>query len=658
MNKIYYTDLLHGRVIIEDDFYLKVISKLGDDWQRLESICALGLIGKVFPSATHTKQIHHIGTYHLATQVEGLTIEDSRKLCLNCLIRGIGHLPYTYSTAQALLLACCLSADLKQSLTSKLQPVLELCKSRSNSCAKNCLEYIFTTHDYRKVHQWLTAYKIIEKGLGNEIGDVASFVNMLVCPDNRLYRIADILGMLDYVQRDMRYSGIGELKLPSESFVPKVIEQGEFAQHEEWVPEPEIRFAESVRDYLGEILYSDKRVVILDTLFKRQLTELLVRNEIQIDDLLHWSDRDLEAAIVRLSQENTCIKSLAQLRDIDWPLVIKTTVPTVTAWGETFGMPLDPIAVERKLIGKRIQALTQYPWQDHFVIVVDQRPAKQLSVSMYANRKEVDLIKFLRALHRLMQFIENMSDKGLEPEVQGLDFDFGTELFKFIIGCQDIRFDSKNVEIAINKWSERQSWKNIDKLIQRATTLGLPRDRRLMWMLRDLYRGKRAPKAFPESLCSRFIQDPYFVPVLRAIAYTMIEDYKRVENAAKILMITEDDWWEIAAYLKQVCESREIIRSWIRPLPRIKLKEGSDYFACDVIALYLRKNDVLLRVIECTKQKSTKKPFDDFLKLRSGLDGALHDMFKHQLKFEPLQYSNADMTQVFKPLSELSQVSS
>ena len=76
--------------------------------QRLRGVSQLGLVGKVYPGATHSRFEHSLGVYRLACQVlqrllavesdfsADLTIEDAECFLLVALLHDVGHWPYCH----------------------------------------------------------------------------------------------------------------------------------------------------------------------------------------------------------------------------------------------------------------------------------------------------------------------------------------------------------------------------------------------------------------------------------------------------------------------------------------------------------------------------------------------------------------------------------
>ncbi|ASP28742.1 HD superfamily phosphohydrolase [Spiroplasma corruscae] len=101
MNK-FIRDNVHGEINIKEDFIIELIETKA--FQRLRRIVQLGGGQYVFPSASHTRFSHSIGTYHVVCKflenenlTQGLNKKDFPVVKAASLLHDIGHGPFSHS---------------------------------------------------------------------------------------------------------------------------------------------------------------------------------------------------------------------------------------------------------------------------------------------------------------------------------------------------------------------------------------------------------------------------------------------------------------------------------------------------------------------------------------------------------------------------------
>jgi HD superfamily phosphohydrolase len=95
-------DAIHGSIKVSDP-ELEILDT--QEMQRLRRIRQLGFVYLVYPSATHTRFEHSIGTMHLAGELARrleFSKGDTEKLRLAALLHDLGHGPYSHSSENAI----------------------------------------------------------------------------------------------------------------------------------------------------------------------------------------------------------------------------------------------------------------------------------------------------------------------------------------------------------------------------------------------------------------------------------------------------------------------------------------------------------------------------------------------------------------------------
>ncbi len=105
-------DPVHKDISLNEDA-VSVIDTL--EFQRLRSISQLATTEYVFPSATHTRFAHSLGSFHLAERLVGqlcedpsgmLSSDDARLVPLAALVHDLGHPPFSHMLESAEIYAC------------------------------------------------------------------------------------------------------------------------------------------------------------------------------------------------------------------------------------------------------------------------------------------------------------------------------------------------------------------------------------------------------------------------------------------------------------------------------------------------------------------------------------------------------------------------
>ena len=499
------------------------------------------------------------------------------------------------------------------------------------------------TYNYKELYKWLSAYSIVQGGLGQAVsGDVATIVNDLVCRYNHINQMADMLGRIDYIQRDLRYSAIGEIKLPSYTILKDFSKPFKEEMEQISLTSPELTLVNNIRSYLDDRLYTDPKVMALDGLFRKQIAKLILQKEISLSDLISWSDTQLDSRISQLSEQYEEIIKLSDLRQMNWPLVIQATVLAKNRWRE----PIDaePVETESIITGYPVNELSECPMQHRFLVSIERRPDETSRVSLLTQAENRSVRNIVYSTHRLLGFLNKA--QGDFEEVD----DFAVQLLKLLLNCKEIVFDTQYVQSAFYNWIRKCNKTKIDKLIKEIIGFGAQENETALLLMRRQY------KSMPSVFYQYLIRDVSLTPHVRAFSHFMLENtHQSLEKATTLFKLDEAHALEVIAYLHMVWEHRQDIRSWIRPLPTFILNDMQEPISCDVVCLCLTEQKVSLQLIECTTQKSTKKATEDYIKIESKIIPALKNKYD-DLEIVPLQYSMAPIKEVFQPAQELFKV--
>ena len=287
-----FIDPLYGLVTISEPFTSTMLRPaLQKEIQRLRGIRSLGLIFHRFPAGTHTKWEHYLGMYYVAEQLQrGISKSEREDLQWLCLLGGIGHLPCTYATASAVLLAARLSAKFSKELRDLIKPANIICSrcDEKDICENQPLNLVFKTCDIRALRQSLSAYKIRLLPRDIDIGNRDSLVRECICPKDKLYRIYQAISRYDYMQRDLYHTGVAKFSIGSKETFKKLAD-GINALEES----PHMKLLDQLYNYLVDTLYLRPDVACMEALFTKALAEKLCQGAIGLAELLDCNDDSL-----------------------------------------------------------------------------------------------------------------------------------------------------------------------------------------------------------------------------------------------------------------------------------------------------------------------------------------------------------------------------
>ena len=136
-----YIDTVHNARIQPTRLQKRVFDLLPDETKRLKEIRNLGLIARVIPSAHHTKFDHQLGVIHLlgrAVMTKEIPKEFKEALEIAAAVYHIGHLPFTYPTEHALLIAASRDESIADEIREYCDPIKELPRDCQKCTTAHC----------------------------------------------------------------------------------------------------------------------------------------------------------------------------------------------------------------------------------------------------------------------------------------------------------------------------------------------------------------------------------------------------------------------------------------------------------------------------------------------------------------------------------------
>ncbi len=430
-------------------------------FDRLKGINNLGIIPEILEMARYPKYEHHLGTvYQINCLLEGdkeiIPDKYHLPLKLSALVLHVGHLPFTYSTERALLLASSLGADdrdnkAKKYVKKRVEKILQQVNFGDEEQQKH-LEKLFSLENYKSLYKYFSCHIFLDNWgkIQNEYGlkDEAkeTIIRNLIDHKNDGYRYLELTNKVDFVQRDALYFGTVRLDIS-----PKhLYGQGLLEDITDFASVDEEKLIESNLDYMMERFYDSDRIRGFSRLYEKIVASLIISNNFKME----WLEELDDSQFKRLITENTTPdnkKKPANLPkawtkraedlfkdDIRFSLVFK--LPDIS-----FEKEKNVIDIEYKLLGKgkSTRGLCTYPFEKGVLLDIDYlrkhmlQPYpnyRQFSVSVFQNDSQ---IKFIELLKIIEQLSHHCSISHIENLREGICKQFSW--------TKSIRIDNKNV---------------------------------------------------------------------------------------------------------------------------------------------------------------------------------------------------------------------
>ncbi len=376
------------RVIDETEEMRIVEGNFKSLFDRLKRINNLGLIPEVFDMAKYPKYEHGLGTTYQVNSL--LEVADEyiiptkyrKPLILASLFLHLGHLPYTYSTERALLLASNLGDRNTDNKIKKY--VLKRVKKAHDKAniddekKQIVLDNILSLRSYKNLYKFFSAEILVEKwgnlkkkidGLSEE--DLEIIVKDLIDTRNNGYMYLNLADKADFVQRDALYFGTVRIDISPRHLY------GGLSKYKPRFSVSEEKLIEYNLCYLNERFYDNPNVDWFSRLYEKILASLIISKNFKIEWLEHYDDAQFKRLIhddldkdnnkiglpstwrnrvKKLFQNDIRFNSIFDLRDV------------------FFQKEKDILDIEYKLIGKKIESergLLTYPFDKGVLLAID-----------------------------------------------------------------------------------------------------------------------------------------------------------------------------------------------------------------------------------------------------------------------------------------------
>ena len=359
-------------------------------FDRLKRINNLGIIPEVFEMAKYPKYEHALGTVYqvnaLLEIVDPKTIPKKYRvpLTVSSLFLHLGHLPYTYSTERALLLASNLGNRTKENEIKKYvkQRVKKVLKKigYEDEDVKNIFDDLFSMKGYKFLYRFFSADLVInsfgkiKKDLNLSGDDLKIILDNILSDKTVGYKYLSLADKADFVQRDALYFGTVRIDISPKHLYSHI----SLERHGLSVTDEE-RLIDVNLDYLADRFYKNAEVAWFSALYEKILASLLSSKRFRIEWLDEYDDEQLKRLMCSAYDKNNKKISLPP----SWVQRAKNLFDKNIRFYKVFGLEnvffpkeMDVIDIEYQLIGKREsqRGLLRYPFESGILINIEYPP--------------------------------------------------------------------------------------------------------------------------------------------------------------------------------------------------------------------------------------------------------------------------------------------
>lgn len=435
-------------------------------FNRLKGINNLGIIPEILEMAKYPKYEHHLGTVYQINCLLSMnkdTIPDKYHLPLklSSLFLHLGHLPLTYSTERALLLASSSGTGDRDNkahnyVKKRIEKVLKQADFNDEEQQEQ-LDRLFSIENYKVLYKYflccmfLENYNKIQKEYELKDDDKVTILKNLIDPKNEGHEYLEHANKADFVQRDALYFGTVKLDIsPKHLYGP-----GLLGNVSEIFSVDEEKLIESNLDYLAERFYNSNRIRWVSRLYEKIVAKLILSKNFKME----WLDNLDDPQFKRIITENITPDIKPAKLSKNWVKRAKDLFEDDIRFSMVFELSdisfkkqKSVIDIEYKLLGKSesTRGLLAYPFEKGLLLDIDylRRPRprsprhpnyRQFSVGIFQD----DSLQFIELLKIIKQLSHHCSISHVKSIREGICKQFSW--------TKSIRIDNKNVIDAISE---------------------------------------------------------------------------------------------------------------------------------------------------------------------------------------------------------------
>lgn len=631
-------DPIHEVIFITDEDE-KILDFLKPEFERLKSINQLGLISEegIYSGAKHTKSEHSFGVFHIATKASKLSNLgdiDKNSLIIASLIHNIGHCPFSFSAERGILDAVYVSDNVKKQLEKILSKVKNTIRgSFCNNCHQNCDSEIINDNNYKMLHRWFTAYKILTNYKENKQISKINVIKYLLCNRDKGFKALEEFDKLDYTLRDLYYLGIARLDVNLDSILSGIKLENEISYEDEFLPEMEM--IEAIDDFLFNKVYKSNETLFLETYYKKIIARALVDEKITISKLLSMDDVELKNILNENYKEEINYIS-------NKPLNKK--VVFVSGLESTYREDISILKLECDIISvissaytkNQIDIFLEYPYLLKALLSFEIVEGEcQIKLFIFDDCNEIfHLFLLLDKIEKItnIEFEDKSIIKFIISEKGKKDIIFKNDVLNALGEkiqphlSEIINYALKNEKIQAEEDSSLKVSAPLPEYLSRSREDKSPSHIELKgWPGFLVIPIISEEKIDEKNLTNRFIEILPYIYKNCTIEFINLIKSKIDSNTGF--------YREATIYLEELvnplCCDDEIHNRWVVPNVKILNKKGQDENEIDVVSIILTEKKLILKLIGCTSNDNPIKIYDDHKKLnviKARLENIFNDL--------------------------------
>jgi len=432
--------------IIDETQEMRIIEgHLKEKFKRLKKINSLGVIPEVIEMAKYAKYEHAYGTIHQINcliSIDGI-IEKKHQLPLKISAQflHLGHLPFTYSTERALILALNIGKKKhtelwKKEIEGKIEAISKLL-GKSEDQKKELIEEIFLLkyikifHRIFSVDVLLSSWNKLEKKFDCDDTTLKEIVGNIIDYQSPGYNYLAVADKTDFVQRDALYFGTVKLDISPRHLYQNLSKNILQVSQEEMLIDNNFF-------YLKNVFYKNEQITLFTRLYEKIVASLFISDQFQLKWALDYDDDSFKWLICQNKDKDNKKCHLPQ----EWIIRANDLFEKKFKFKLIFSLndfycpkTKTILDLESELMGiiDDNSKLFSYPFERSVLVSIDyDNEASQyidnelysdgyewdtMSINVYQDEKNKDLTELLKILQNLSQ---NLSYSDAEYVQSGL----------------------------------------------------------------------------------------------------------------------------------------------------------------------------------------------------------------------------------------------